>query len=374
MNIYANLQAHQSINLPCINSQVNLIRHSEHNDLLWHLVNENLQLFSRVTLSLKLVDSVKHPALNRIHTITKSLGSVLSNPQFYKNVAITQLAFVSIIACGLVWITAILALPVLFILGSVNEGFLPTCEFFGLLWYVGAFDVITKIASHFSNYLRSFYFYIADRVEDALGELDTIVDRFIQDCRCDYNSYLIDENKPSCSLLEEDGIGNKRDFLQQILDPITMEYFPLDLHSSSLFHIGRFVLPVRSLIEMFIKSDAKDVREISHPIMENRCLSGHEIEEISKDFKNFFSVDLKFMDHILKISLDGQQRNLFPEPEQTLHYIRSHLFYKYVAHKHDHFTAENIMRFDFKETLLEREKIELNHIISNVEKMLSLPI
>lgn len=350
----------------------NLIKDTPSN-ILKDVIQRNFSNLRSEVYCLKLKNPDANPQLGKMKVLAFSTVHVLSNPRFHFNVIKILVATLGLFSVCAVAILAILVIP--FSIAFACMLFYPyeSMQLIALIWYTGLSSVLETFIRTISNTSRQLYFYFADMLEDALASLDWVYEQFKVESSQIRQEFLLLRQNASCISIEPEAILNIHGHGANFLDPITQEYFNLNLNSSSIMRLGRYVLPLRSLIELIIKSGATHIQEVLHPVHQNRYLSNDEIEQLKIDFSNFFSCDLKIMEEILTIKVPTDQQDQFRDPIAVLQHIKASIFSKYVAKDLPSLCPSEITRFDFLEQMpfLERQKIEA--LLTSIQDKMFLP-
>jgi hypothetical protein len=264
-------------------------------------------------------------------------------------------------------------IPALFIYACKTIGVTEACYYLSCAWYLGIFKVVSYLGSHMANLGRSSYFYCTSIIEEAFIELEKIFSQAGSEMKLSYGDFVFHQSSSSCRTLEKEAVLNINLSDIEYVDPVTGEAFTLNIESAAQFRIGRYVLPIRSLIEHMIKSESNQIEDLFHPSQIRRILSQDELTKLREDFFNFFSCDLKLMNDILKITLTQEQQAYFPNPTNALQYIKASLFYKYIAHNHASFNPSLIIRTRYYEDLGFQQREDLHDVIQQIQTRLRLP-
>lgn len=344
----------------------NLIKDNSSN-ILRELIRRNVTNLESEVFCLKLKNPDAMPIIAQMKVMVFSIIHVLSNPNVYFNAVKISLAFAGIFSVCALAFFAVLVVPIT--IACMGILFYPyeSMQIMALIWYTGLFSVFESVVRAISNTSRQLYFYFADMLEDGLASLELVYDRFKTESSQMRKDYTLLRQNASCFEIEPEAILNAHAYGANFLDPVTQQYFNLNLNSSALMRLGRYVMPLRSVIELIIKSGASQIQEVLHPVHQNRYLSSDEIEQLKIDFSNFFSCDLKIMEEILAVKIPIDQQDQFRDPIAVLQYVKASIFSKYVAQELPSFSPKQITRFDFLDQMPFYEQQQIQTVLKIIQ-------
>lgn len=349
----------------------NLIKDSP-SHILKDIIQQNFANLRSEVFCFKLKNPDANPYLSKIKVLVFSMMHALSNPRIYFNVIKVAVATVGIFSVCAFAIFTVLVIPFTIAFAGLLLYPYESMQIMAVIWYTGLCSVFEAFIRTITNTSRQLYFYFADMLEDALAALDLIYEQFkVESSQIRKEFQLIKQNA-SCFSMEREAILNTHGHGANFLDPVTQEYFNINLNSSAIMRLGRYVLPLRSIIEFMIKSGASQIREVLHPVHQNRTLSNDEIEQFKMDFSNFFSCDLKIMEEILSVKIPTDRQDQFRDPIAVLQHIKASIFSKYVALEHPSLSPNEITRFDLLEQIPLFERHEIEILLNSIQDKLFL--
>lgn len=367
MNQINSLNGLSSHSLYCFSIKGTVLAKDNSSLIIRNIIDHNLKSVSSEVFSLRLKNPGHDSLKERVHAIKIALKAARLEPDFFILHTIQIVAATAgILVVGAVFITGIIIIPFaasyLLFKASQYEGL----DLLILLIYTGLISYLNNYVEKVIDFTWPYFRDCKQLFQTGIEAYRYMFSEFISTCKKIPKEYLLTRQSSSCSNLEFESILNLKNSDNKLFDPITNTYFDFEANSPAFIRIGRYVLPIRSFIECLIKSNASNLNEVIHPFLQNRFLSHDEIEQLSTDFLNFFSCDLKVMNEILSISMPPMIRENFPDTNMVSQHIKAKIFSIYISKGHSHFSPLKLTRSESYEYLTSIQKDNIHAAFTQI--------
>lgn len=342
-------------------------------DVIRQIIDFNLYKAEDSLLVLKKNSSIKGVIFSKIHLCSVCINQILINQKFYFALIKTALSFIGYLGLGVVTCGSFIIGLTSLILIVLKLSLMVQIKLFMIGRILNLHKLIWMLVEGIQPQVRFIQQYCSDLFQSAKDDLGGIGSRIFIESQISYSNYLVDRKKISCYGFDEKAILNNKNSFGRCIDPINGEYFETNITAAKYFRLGRFVIPLTSLVSYLIQADSETLGNIEHPVFKNRLFSDSEVESLKHDIGNFFSCDLEIFKNIFKITLNDQEKASFStKASDVLAFIKAVIFYHYIASTHPLFNPEVILKKDIFSELSESKQHLVLEMIALKEKSLFL--